>query len=239
MTLDSTIGIIGLTLTALGLILTLRSLNQAIPFYTIREISLFQVSHKLLEEKDLKVMYEGNFVDQILISQFAFWNGGNKLLSFENASSHVPLSISFNKKCKIFNAELQYQSNEYNATQIKYDKENNRVYISFDYLNSKDGFIIKVIHDQSPLNDYHVKGAFKGSRSLKFSNAQGDTTDWLESLMIITSYPIVFLMSSKGIANPILVGTVCVYILIGLGVLCRYFFYRRPKIIPKKIQRGF
>ena len=239
MSLDSIIGIIGVVLTAIGTILTIRSLNQATPFYTVHEISLFQNRKNLIDQENLKILYEGNILSQVFISQFAFWNGGNKLLSFENASSHIPLSFMFAKDCKIINVELQFQSNEFNATSVKIDHKSNCVYITFDYLNSKDGFIIKIIHDQSNSNKFKVQGAFKGSSNLKLSNEQAGSIDWIESLTLIIGLIVLTLASAKEISSQTSLIIVLAYCFLVIIIACRHIIFRRPSIIPKKLRNSF
>lgn len=93
MTFDSTIEVIGIILAAIGIILTVQSINRAIPLYTIHQTYVFNSAQKIIKEKKVQIFYDNNLVEHIMITQIGFWNGGNKLLSFENISAHVPLSI--------------------------------------------------------------------------------------------------------------------------------------------------
>ncbi|MGN6299410.1 MAG: hypothetical protein ACTHM7_21635 [Ginsengibacter sp.] len=237
MTLDSTVGIIGVVLTAVGILLTLKSFSRAIPFYAIRVTYLFRKTQEIIKDKKIKILYNDDVVEQIVLTKLCFWNAGSKLLSFEKASVHVPLSICFKKGSKIFSCEIEFQTNEHNAAKVEFDSKSNCLYITFDYLNTMEGFIIKIIHDNYDTNSFKVKGAFKGSPDLKFSNYEAGTFDPLESLTIIASCFIIMFLSSKWIPHSFNITIMSIYLVFLLIVFGRYYFYRRARIIPKMLRK--
>lgn len=236
MTFNSTIGIIGIVLAAIGIILTVLSFNKAVPFYTIAQTYVFNSGQEKIKEKKVQIFYDNNLVEHLMITQLCFWNGGNKLLSYENASSHVPLSICFDPNCKIFDFNIEYQSKEHNYTKVEFKREENCLLLTFDYLNSKEGFIIQIVHDYCKTNGLNIKGAFKGSADLKFSNEQPGTFDAIEVLTIIASYFVVSIWSSKTISHVAAIIITWTYIIILIIVFIRYFFYKKVKIVPKNLR---
>lgn len=138
--------------------------------------------------------------------------------------------------CKILDYDIKYESKEHNYTRVEFNKETNCLLVTFDYLNSKEGFIIKVVHDYRKANCFNIKAAFKGSPDLKFSNEQPKTFDSIESLTIMIGFLVVIILPSKGISHELSIIISLTYVATTIIVFIRYYFYRRKKIIPKNLR---
>lgn len=239
---DKVIGILGIILAVVGVILTIKANKKVIPFSILSNLSVLRKNTKNLER--FKIVYNDLILDQAGVSNFVFWNGGNQILNFTDSSPKLPFKLCFSSQTQILDAFLIYESNVYNSTNIKFIPENNFIDISFDYLEPKEGFILKIIHTKKDFSKINIQGAFKGSKSISKSELLTDETEFstnILSLLFTLSFFIYFTLG--GIKNSsIWIKILCVvgaafFMFLFIRILYIYLNHRSKKI-PTKLRKN-
>ena len=95
------------------------------------------------------------------ITFLAIWNSGNDTICLSDTSGDAPLSVYTADKSQILETKIIYFSNKLNDFKMKkVDKDGFEM--SFDYIEKKEGIILKIIHtgtsSKSITATCHIKG---------------------------------------------------------------------------------
>ena len=140
-----------------------------------KEISYAQKSTVLVQNKKskyqkLSLCYDRDSVDNICVSRFAIWNSGNKVLQTTDMAKSKEIKITLAKEKKILEASIIASTDETNKFSVNVQDENT-IIIPFDYIESKDGVVVQIIHTGLN-NDLAISCKIKGGKSLyKYDNS--------------------------------------------------------------------
>lgn len=156
-------------ISVLGLFFTIFGIIIAFCFQYIRKgpKPVYQISSRRLigrEEHDLPddvtVIFKNNKVKDLLTkSHIIFWNAGRRTLRGEDIVTSDPLRISI-ENGEILRAHVIHQPRIINKIEV-HKKNTTSVIWNFDYLDSKDGAVIEIIHTASERNP-KIEGNIKG-----------------------------------------------------------------------------
>jgi hypothetical protein len=101
-----------------------------------------------------------NATEGLSICRFVFWNSGKETLLDNNISSVEPLILYFGDNREILEIREVSSSNPSISFQLV---PPNQIYISFEYLESKQGTVFDVIHTGESIRPY-LAGKIKGGK---------------------------------------------------------------------------
>lgn len=120
--------------------------------------SIVNKSNKPMEK--LKVLFNGEEINNISVTQFAIWNSGNEEIRREDLASEGKLCIKSRGKAKILDAIITVESEHTNKFCIK-SINDNCIELDFEYVDKKEGIILQIVHTGSFLDllaDVKIKG---------------------------------------------------------------------------------
>ena len=101
-----------------------------------------------------------NTTEGLSLCRFIFWNSGKDTLLDNNISSIEPLVLYFGENREILEIREISSSNP----SVKFEVvSSNQIYISFEYLESKEGAVFDVIHTGDNIKPY-LAGKIKGGK---------------------------------------------------------------------------
>ena len=168
---ENIVGIIGLLLGILGIYIAIIAIRKKRPLYVIRNINLINKTQKL--NKPLKILYNDNIIDNIIITNIVFWNAGNDTISSQDLPENSKLCFLIGQDSVIIDSNIIKQSIDSNGT-IMCSPQKNRLNINFDYYDSKQGFILQIFHTEQNFEKISLQGIFKGAASLKKTESNFD-----------------------------------------------------------------
>lgn len=148
----------------LGLILYFKSKRVRKPLFAAWSFNLIKDASKKL--KKLEVLYSQKKIENLTITNIAFWNAGRETIRKEDIAKADPLKIVVNDKYEILDSEVIKMTNDANL--VEAIKENNKSFIiTFDYLDKGEGAVIRVIHTGQLLKDIDFIGKIIGAGTPK------------------------------------------------------------------------
>ncbi len=122
------------------------------------------ITSDLLEGNPIQVAFQGKQVHRLTVTHIAFWNNGEATIDKEDISHKTPLSLTAKDGCTILLAEIIASNKP--ANNFTLETRGGTKILSFDYVDYKDGVIIKVYHTGSNINDVDLTGTIRGARGL-------------------------------------------------------------------------
>ena len=115
-----------------------------------KEITYIKESNSLILEKKTKyeklsIAYDGKMIESLCVTKLILWNSGNRTLNNTDIVESKELTIIAEETSEILDVEIIACSEETNKFSVfKVDAHN--VKVVFDYVDSKDGIAIQIIH---------------------------------------------------------------------------------------------
>lgn len=117
--------------------------------YTISTSQIIKNNNSFQDE--IEIMYKGEKFDSLSVSNFTIWNSGNKMIEASDIALTNPLRISATKDAMILSAKVVNVVEPSNMLVVAdHSSSNKERQISFDYLDSKQGAVIQVLHTGNP-----------------------------------------------------------------------------------------
>ncbi|TGL61181.1 hypothetical protein [Leptospira sarikeiensis] len=130
---------------------------------------LIDGSSRILPD-DVKVTYRKKAVSRLTLTQVVIWNDGRAPIRGTDISETDVLKCKFGEETIILNAEIIKTSRTATIAELEIlNDNNNEVLVKFNFLDEKDGFLIKILHtgiNQSPKISGTIIGIPKGVQSL-------------------------------------------------------------------------
>jgi hypothetical protein len=152
----SFLGLIGLIS---GYIFYRRSLREPRLVYQSNAVKLIGKDESLPEEID--ILYKGKSVSRLTRTYIIFWNSGKATIDGRNIVDEDPLRLEL-KDGEFLTKRIISSTRDVNNFKI-YTKEDepNKLFFTFDFLDSDDGVVIELLHSAS--ESYPViKGTIRG-----------------------------------------------------------------------------
>lgn len=160
-------------ITLLGIILAIISIATAFYFYikskrskkptcviTNKQI----IGSSITQSQDLEVKYNGEKVENLWITNIVFWNAGTETIDNVDIPKSSPVCIKINNG-KIFQINKKFIKRDLNLLEFSLIN-NDKIDITFDFIDKDDGFILEIIHSAKSGTDLNMEAVFKGSEEL-------------------------------------------------------------------------
>lgn len=153
--------LIGLVGVAVALILYRASRVGARPAYQSRALRLIGPDEKVLPE-EVEIRFKGQPVDRLTKTHIVLWNSGKALLRGSDIVETDPLRCDFSQGSRVLEVRVVKASraaNEFEARPVP--DLPNRVLLTFDYLDLRDGAVVEILHtDSKPYPE--IMGTIRG-----------------------------------------------------------------------------
>lgn len=154
-------GVLGIVLAAF---FYFRSKSVKEPCYSRKSTVL--IDPEIVENNPIKVSFQDRPVERLTLSYVALWNNGRATISGDDISEIDPLRIVALNGCSILAADLVQENKHANDFRIDLIRQDDTVIVSFNFVDYKNGAIIRVYHSGDTSRDIDVVGTIKGVDSL-------------------------------------------------------------------------
>lgn len=114
---------------------------------------------------DVQVLYQGQNIKNLTISNIAVWNSGNDTIDQNSFVSKKPLRLSLSNGGEIIDATILCETDADNAVKIQ-NRTDTSITLTMDYINPKDGVVIQILHTGERM-DLKIDGKLKTGKPLK------------------------------------------------------------------------
>jgi hypothetical protein len=172
-----------LILTAIGVVITVLSLIKhkrgKKPYYSIGSIK----AKCLTMDKKSKLSSQG--IEFITRSTLVLWNRGKDVISREDVAPKDKLRLEMKPGCKFLDVQIPKEKDGTHNFSFKLNKDNNILYIHFDFLEFNDSMTLHIYHNAPQTYELELKGKIIGVRKIKRVR---DPETWLFNNFVV--YPI-------------------------------------------------
>ena len=114
-----------------------------------KRVSYTIISHPIIRRSNnniskLKIFYDNNQISDLTMSKVVIWNSGKHAIKNEDIPKNSPLQINISSNARVLNYEISGMVNKANGYVIEDDCQ--KFIIRFDYIGSKEGIIIDLLH---------------------------------------------------------------------------------------------
>lgn len=160
------LNIISLIIGILGIFLAYyfynKSLKEKKPVFLYSTISLFHANPIIA--KKIEIKYNGNQVDTLSLTRFAFWNAGIEPIRRIDIAPNSPFLIKTQPEVNILDFEITKQNPDNNFSVQKID--DHTLKIEFDFVDFNDGISINIFHNTAQGHKITIAGTFIGAKKL-------------------------------------------------------------------------
>lgn len=157
----STIGLVGV-LFAIYQIFRRSDARPVFQYYGYKIIS----SDGGMLDDDIEIKFNGKRINRVSNTYIFFWNSGEKTIVGGDILEDAPLSLRFEDGI-ILKAEILKKTRDAISPSVVYGGNNENIIINFKFLDSMDGFLLKILHTGSsvgPVFSGIIMGIPKGVR---------------------------------------------------------------------------
>lgn len=157
------LGVIGIIL---AVVFFVRSRRVSMVLYDSYGRSLVEGLAGALE--GIEVRYKGSPQERITVSHFVFWNAGTETIDSGDFTDD-PLRIVCSKDIALLDhrtIEFNKATNKIQIGEALKTEDEASIILTFDYLDSKDGAIVQIVHDGSEGTQFRLMGTLKGNCSI-------------------------------------------------------------------------
>jgi hypothetical protein len=143
-------------------------------------------------ENPIRVTFSGEPITTLAQTHIAIWNNGRQTIRREDISALDPVRIVATKQARILSAEIAITNRPSNGIAIYHDRFANVITVEFEFLDYKNGAVIKLYHTGA-IHDIDLVGTIKGTDRLIDTNQMsrrgiaiaGRLTDRWSTLMFL------------------------------------------------------
>jgi len=196
-------GIAGLVIGTLGLIsgFVLFFLGRRVkkPCWVITSNNLIAGFTAKLPKLEIK--YLDQKVENLTSSKIIFWNAGKETIDGSDIADADPLRITAIGDVKILDAKLLMTNNDSSNWLLASKPDATEVYLKFDFLDSRQGGVVQVIHTGRSSKGIHLTGTIKGAGTPVNQDIQPDMSTWLYRTLLFGSAGAFFLFLTFAIKH--------------------------------------
>ncbi len=227
-----------------------KSLKIKKPMFS--KISFNLIENSLSSLDDLRIEFKNKTVNNLTITNFAFWNHGNDTIRNVDIPTNEPLVIKSIDEFEILDARIKCFNNKANNIIVTIINTQT-IQLSFEYLDQYDGAIIQIIHTGHNSESIKIEGQIIGSK--KITEIQSFHTEGNKGKNIIKSSFLDIAASAMGAAivaaiaallklirepnNIIFFDFFIVFLLSSSALITILIYLRNKKIIPKGLKELF
>jgi hypothetical protein len=158
------------SLSEISIVIGLVGIGLAVLFYLksrrIKRLSYSLWSFTLLRDfkaqiEDLSISYGERQIPSLTVTKVALWNSGNVTIQRSDIATADQLRIAAREGCKILDVAVLHAPNPANLFDVT--RQGCRVLINFDFLDSREGGVVQVLHSGKSSADVAITGSIKGA----------------------------------------------------------------------------
>lgn len=131
------------------------------PYYEIKSWNIVKNFNGMFES--VKILREGEPVQNVTVSKVAFWNAGREPINRDDVAPNDLLRIKLKSDFKILEVpQLQGDLNEANNIKLITSEDQSQIQFDFDYLGKGEGLVAQIVHNGLSSKDLHFEGTIKG-----------------------------------------------------------------------------
>jgi hypothetical protein len=159
---------ISLALTIFSIILAIvfynRSRNIKLPCYSRSNRML--IDPKLIKRNPIKVTFSDEPVNALSVMHIAFWNNGRTTIDRDDVATADPLRIIAEDGCNILAADIVVTNRPASNFQANLQRQENTVIIDFDFIDYKNGAVVRLYHTGENIEDIDILGTIRGTNGI-------------------------------------------------------------------------
>jgi len=156
-----------------------KSKKEKKPLYNLKTLTILFTNPKI--KNNLEIKYKGRLIQQLMLTQFAFWNAGKSAIRREDIPTSQPFLIRTASDVTIYEFEIIDQNNANNFSVFQVDDKT--LQVEFDFVDFNQGIILNIIHSNVPENGFNISGTFIESTPLSYGVR---TDEFLEKSDLLT-----------------------------------------------------
>jgi hypothetical protein len=138
--------------------------NKKMPCYMVRSTPIFYDTLATLPELSIRVTGYGKPITNLTVTNFLFWNEGAVTIQKTDVPADDSLGIKAVGDCRILRAEVVTQVNPAAHAEVSLNiRERSLVAVSFEFMDCKQPFLVKVAHTGKSSSDLTVIGQVIGA----------------------------------------------------------------------------
>lgn len=147
----------------LSLIFYFKSKKEKRPTYSKKTSNVIQ--RTVIKSNKLEVKYNGSSIENLSMTEFAFWNSGRETIRGIDIAPSDPLIIKSTAPIILYDFEVQFK-NDINNFIIQKINENS-LKLSFDFIDFNQGVKLKIYHSGNLSSELLLQGTIIGSEGIK------------------------------------------------------------------------
>lgn len=155
----------GVTGVFLAILFYIKSKKNKVLVYLTQSFSL--ISKEVTSIENFSAQYNGKPLESLSVTNVMFWNYGNTTIDGSDIASLDNLVFELAKGVLILDSQVIKSSKEANG--VKINANANVLYFDFDYIEPKQGFVVRVLHTGE---GFLVHGTVKGGSLKRFNNSR-------------------------------------------------------------------
>ena len=156
--------ILGIILGVISIVQTLKNQRKKIPFFDISNFNFLE-NQKLIQYKKIDFDIKEDQVSDLIISKIGIWNDGVETIYEIDIPKENPFVIELDNRFKIFDVKIISKKFDYLKVNLK--RNQNKIFLNFNYLEKKSWFILEITHSGSYFNCFKSNGKVIGGKELK------------------------------------------------------------------------
>lgn len=138
--------------------------NKKMPCYMVRSNPIFYDTSATIPELSIRVTGYGKPINNLTVTNFLFWNGGAVTIRKTDVPADDVLGIKAVGDCRILRAEVVTQVNPAAHAEVHLNvRDRALVPVTFEFMDCKQPFLVKVAHTGKSSSDLTVIGQVIGA----------------------------------------------------------------------------
>jgi hypothetical protein len=187
----------------------------------------------------LSISISNKQIKRLTVSRIAFWNNGNKTLTYNDIPTLSKFTINIDNKYDILDVSIIETLNTKNNISVNLLEDCKTIEIYFEYMDNNDGFVLQIFHTGNDSSALTLNGGIIGGKISKgIYNQSMERATFFDIGMLVNFIIMLFYMLlSEGLHNKINF----IFIIISLiGILVISFkIYYTFFAIPTRIKKYF
>jgi hypothetical protein len=142
------------------------------PRYSLRNVIIVRNAKSTFPTLTVHYKGVGENLDNLSVAVVVVWNDGRETIDGKDITTADPLAIVASGDVRILGASVIGGNNLPSKPRCDFVKAENRVLITFDYLDYGHGLVLEVLHTGTADDAISVQGTFKGCGKISYRNTQ-------------------------------------------------------------------
>ena len=164
--IGTSVGLLGLIV---GIFTSVRAKQKAKLSAMLFQTTVLSPQHDKMP-KEVRVFYKDEEINQLFKTNIILWNDGTKTVEGRSIVADHPIRMSFEEDSTILRYQIVKETRDVNKVRLNpVENDNNAINIDFDFLDTKDGVNIEILHNKKhyPIITGVIRGMPLGIQTTK------------------------------------------------------------------------